>query len=171
MKPGEGKPHKDCAIRCILGGMPPVLKVTDNGGNQNYYLMVGLHGEKMNDAVQNYVATPVTIHADAVQYDDWIVLYVQSTGIKNYAFHGCGLCAQLANAKIDFDFGDNDRVDGFDAWRLKAFADSKPKLYQMFNTEKIIQIELDRLEQSGLIYQPGTFPGSSNYYWVDSERL
>ena len=91
--------------------------------------------------------------------------------IKNYAFHGCGLCAQLANAKIDFDFGDNDRVDGFDAWRLKAFADSKPKLYQMFNTEKIIQIELDRLEQSGLIYQPGTFPGSSNYYWVDSERL
>ena len=87
MKPGEGKPHKDCAIRCILGGMPPVLKVTDNGGNQNYYLMVGLHGEKMNDAVQNYVATPVTIHADAVQYYDWIVLYVQSTGIKNYAFH------------------------------------------------------------------------------------
>src|SRR4051812_28458465 len=30
MKPGEGKPHKDCAIRCILGGMPPVLKVRDN---------------------------------------------------------------------------------------------------------------------------------------------
>ena len=29
MKPGEGKPHKDCAIRCILGGIPPVLKVTD----------------------------------------------------------------------------------------------------------------------------------------------
>jgi len=48
---------------------------------------VGLHGEKMNNAVQNYVATPVTIHADAVQYDDWIVLYMQSTGIKNYAFH------------------------------------------------------------------------------------
>src|SRR3954447_25732583 len=23
MKPGEGKAHKDCAIRCILGGMPP----------------------------------------------------------------------------------------------------------------------------------------------------
>ena len=87
MKPGEGKPHKDCAIRCILGGMPPVLKVTDNRGKQNYYLIVGLHGEKMNDAVQNYVATPVTIHASAVQYDDWIVLYVQPNGIKDYVFH------------------------------------------------------------------------------------
>jgi hypothetical protein len=87
MKPGEGKPHKDCAIRCILGGMPPVLKVTDNGGKQNYYLIVGPHGEKMNEAVQNYVATPVTIHANAVQHDDWIVLYVQRNGIKDDAFH------------------------------------------------------------------------------------
>jgi hypothetical protein len=83
MKPGEGKPHKDCAIRCILGGMPPVLKVMDNEGKQNYYLIVGPHGEKMNEAVRNYVAIPVTIHANAVQYDDWTVLYVQNNGIKN----------------------------------------------------------------------------------------
>jgi hypothetical protein len=27
MKPGEGKVHRDCAIRCILGGIPPVLHV------------------------------------------------------------------------------------------------------------------------------------------------
>jgi hypothetical protein len=87
MKPGEGKPHKDCAIRCILGGMPPVLKVTDSKGRQNYYLIVGQHGEKMNEAVQNYVATPVTIHAGAVKQDDWIVLYVQNNGIKEYTYH------------------------------------------------------------------------------------
>jgi hypothetical protein len=87
MKPGEGKPHKDCAIRCILGGMPPVLKVTDNEGRQNYYLIVGQHGEKMNEAVQDYVATPVTIHANVVKHDDWIVLYVQNNGIKEYTYH------------------------------------------------------------------------------------
>ncbi len=27
MKPGEGKVHKSCAIRCISGGIPPVLRV------------------------------------------------------------------------------------------------------------------------------------------------
>ena len=59
MKPGEGKPHKDCAIRCILGGIPPVLKVTNEEGRQNYYLIVGANGEKMNEAVQDYVGAQV----------------------------------------------------------------------------------------------------------------
>ena len=102
MKPGEGKPHKDCAIRCILGGMPPVLKVTGENGNQNYYLIVGAHGEKMNEAVQDYVATPVNVHAKAVKYDDWIVLYVnpqnnikeisQSAFVQRHAVIACAMC-------------------------------------------------------------------------------
>ncbi len=86
MKPGEGKPHKDCAIRCILGGIPPVLKVTDEKGNQNYYLIVGANGEKMNEAVQDYVATPVEINARAVAYGDWIVLYVHPNGLQRYSY-------------------------------------------------------------------------------------
>jgi len=86
MKPGEGKPHKDCAIRCILGGIPPVLKVMNEKGDQNYYLIVGEHGEKMNEAVQDYVASPVSIHANAVEYGDWIVLYVQQTGLHHFSF-------------------------------------------------------------------------------------
>jgi hypothetical protein len=88
MKPGEGKPHKDCAIRCILGGIPPVLKVTNDEGKQNYYLIVGAHGEKMNEAVQDYVASQVTIHAKAVEYGDWIVLYVPRNGLQYYSYIG-----------------------------------------------------------------------------------
>jgi hypothetical protein len=86
MKPGQGKPHKDCAIRCILGGIPPVLKVTDETGNENYYLVVGPNGEKMNDTVKDYVAEPVTIHAKAIKYDDWVVLYVKEKGITRYSY-------------------------------------------------------------------------------------
>lgn len=76
MKPGEGKVHRDCAIRCILGGIPPVLKVQNEKGEENFYLIVGPGGEKMNEAVQDYVAEPVAINARVVQQDDWIVLYV-----------------------------------------------------------------------------------------------
>lgn len=86
MKPGEGKPHKDCAIRCILGGISPVFKVTNEEGKQNYYLVVGEHGEKMNEAVQDYVASQVSIHAKAVEYGDWIVLYVQQNGLQHYSY-------------------------------------------------------------------------------------
>jgi len=77
MKPGEGKPHRDCAIRCILGGIPPVFHVQDNHGESNYYLIVGPHGEKMNEAVRDYVAEPTEITARLVKYDDWIVMFVQ----------------------------------------------------------------------------------------------
>lgn len=86
MKPGEGKPHKDCAIRCILGGMPPVLKVADDAGRENYYLIVGPGGEKMNDAVKDFIAEPVSLTARVVKYDDWIVLYVKDKGIERYSY-------------------------------------------------------------------------------------
>lgn len=77
MKPGEGKPHRDCAIRCILGGIPPVFHIQNAKGESNYYLVVGPNGEKMNEAVQNYVAEPTEIEARLVKYDDWIVMYVK----------------------------------------------------------------------------------------------
>ncbi|MBS1598785.1 MAG: hypothetical protein JST75_11225 [Bacteroidetes bacterium] len=83
MKPGEGKPHRDCAIRCILGGIPPVLVVKNEKGEANYYLLVDADGAKINQSVQPFVATPVTVNANAIQYDDWIVLYVnKNAGIR-----------------------------------------------------------------------------------------
>jgi len=86
MKPGEGKPHKDCATRCILGGIPPVLKVTDDEGKQNYYLIVGANGGKMNEVVKDFVASPVELRAKAVQYNDWIVLYTNPDDITHYSY-------------------------------------------------------------------------------------
>ena len=87
MKPGEGKPHKDCAIRCILGGMPPMLLVRNEKNEANYYLIVGANGERMNDAVKDFVAEPVALHAKAIQYNDWVVLFVDANdGIKRYSY-------------------------------------------------------------------------------------
>ena len=86
MKPGEGKPHRDCAIRCILGGMPPMLTVRNSKGEANYYLIVGANGEKMNVQVQDYVAEPIELQAEVVELDDWIVLYVNNKpGIRRIA--------------------------------------------------------------------------------------
>lgn len=82
MKPGEGKVHRDCAIRCILGGIPPVLKVMNEKGEKNYYFIIGPNGEAINDAVKNYVAEPVAINARVVQQDDWIILYTNPKDIN-----------------------------------------------------------------------------------------
>jgi len=87
MKPGLGKPHRDCAIRCILGGIPPLLHVQNEKGESNYYIIVGPNGEKMNEAVQDFVAEPVKLKGKLVQYDDWIVLYVNAdNGMQRYSY-------------------------------------------------------------------------------------
>ncbi|MGQ0737891.1 MAG: hypothetical protein ACT4OJ_02420 [Bacteroidota bacterium] len=76
MKPGRGKPHRDCAVRCIAGGISPVFYVRNDNGETDYYLIAGPNGEKMNNQLKDYIAEPVTIKARAVQHDDWIVLYL-----------------------------------------------------------------------------------------------
>lgn len=83
MKPGQGKPHKDCAVRCILGGIPPVLRVVNAAGQANYYLLAGPDGEKMNEAVKDFVAEPVSLEGEAIQYGDWIILYTDKSLIKS----------------------------------------------------------------------------------------
>jgi hypothetical protein len=55
-----------------------MLAVKNDQGESNYYLLMGANGEPMNKAVQDYVAEPVEIHARLVQYDDWIVAYVNT---------------------------------------------------------------------------------------------
>lgn len=76
MKPGHGKPHRDCAIRCIEGGMDPVFYVRNDKGEANYYLILGSQGQKINDQLKDYIAEPVSLTGKAVQVDDWIVLYI-----------------------------------------------------------------------------------------------
>ncbi len=76
MKPGEGKVHRDCAIRCILGGIPPMMHVWNDKGESNYYLLVSSTGIDINKAVQDYVAEPVELEARLVQYGDWTLMYV-----------------------------------------------------------------------------------------------
>jgi hypothetical protein len=86
MKPGEGKVHRDCAIRCILGGIPPLLKVQNKKGEENFYFIVGPKGEKMNEAVQDYVAEPVEVNARVVQQDDWTILYVNDSKFNRISY-------------------------------------------------------------------------------------
>ncbi|MCB0529520.1 MAG: hypothetical protein KDC65_13640 [Saprospiraceae bacterium] len=81
MKPGYGKPHRDCAVRCIAGGIPPVLKVTGETGETEYYLLAGDRGQALNDLLIDYVADAVQICGRLEQDGDWLVLYADTSSI------------------------------------------------------------------------------------------
>jgi len=74
MKPGNLKPHKACAIRCISGGIPPVFLVRDREGSALYLLLEGADGRAINDAVLDYVAEPLEITGRVERHDDMLVL-------------------------------------------------------------------------------------------------
>jgi len=83
MKPGEGKPHRSCAIRCISGGIPPMLKVSNATGEANYFILRGKNGQAINDLVLEYVAEPVEVSGEGWQYNNWMILNLnESAGIK-----------------------------------------------------------------------------------------
>lgn len=61
MNPGELKPHRACAIRCISGGVPPMLVVRDRDGRAAHFLLVSSSGAAVNREVLDLVALPVSI--------------------------------------------------------------------------------------------------------------
>jgi hypothetical protein len=65
MNPGQGKVHRDCAARCLSGGIPPIFVTTDG---QERFLLVGPDGRAVGrDALREFIAEPITIRGDLWQ--------------------------------------------------------------------------------------------------------
>jgi len=65
MNPGNGKVHRDCAARCLSGGIPPIFVGLD-GGEQ--FLLVGPDGNAIApDELREFVAEPITVTGEALR--------------------------------------------------------------------------------------------------------
>ena len=82
MNPGNLKPHRACAVRCISGGIPPVLCVRDEQGLAEYFLLVGEDGGAMNDVVLEHVAMPVEVRGTAELLGEQWILRTSAQGIR-----------------------------------------------------------------------------------------
>lgn len=80
MKPGEGKTHKACAVRCIAGGIPPILVTTGLDGGHHYFLLTNTDGSAVNQAVLPYVAEPVSITGTVKLAGNQVILAANPQG-------------------------------------------------------------------------------------------
>lgn len=83
MKPGKGKIHRSCAIRCISGGIPPVLAATDNNNITQYLLLTDLNGNPINTEVLDFIGKPSKVKGMVEQFDDWYFLRIDPETIEN----------------------------------------------------------------------------------------
>ncbi len=82
MKPGKGKIHTSCAVRCISGGIPPVLATTDSNNISQYYLLTDLKGKSINRDILAFIGKPSELTGTVEKMDDWYVLKINPEEIK-----------------------------------------------------------------------------------------
>ncbi|MFN7948122.1 MAG: hypothetical protein U0Z53_22425 [Blastocatellia bacterium] len=82
MNPGNTKVHRECAVRCISGGIPPMLIVHDAAGSTASLLLVSASGQPVNQDILDFVAEPVTITGQVVREGSQLFLRADPQTIR-----------------------------------------------------------------------------------------
>jgi hypothetical protein len=82
MNPGRGKVHKACAIRCLSGGVPPALLVTDGSGNSIAIILAAADGQAAGQAILGLAGEPVRVTGRLENSADTLVLYAEASRIE-----------------------------------------------------------------------------------------
>ena len=61
MKPGRGKPHRSCSVRCISGGIPPLFIAENSDGESVIFLLQDARGAAPGREILDWVAKPVRL--------------------------------------------------------------------------------------------------------------
>ena len=72
MNPGQGKVHRDCAARCLSGGIPPALVVRDADGTAMTVVVANWRREMLE-----HVGEPVTLRGRLVRSAGRLILYAE----------------------------------------------------------------------------------------------
>ncbi|MFN7940260.1 MAG: hypothetical protein U0X73_01565 [Thermoanaerobaculia bacterium] len=82
MNPGEGKVHRDCAVRCISGGMPPALVVRSPAGGAIVLLLVGARDEAIGRELLDRVGEPVEVRGEVVRWADRLAIRAAPADVR-----------------------------------------------------------------------------------------
>lgn len=63
------------------------------------------------------------------------------TGGVKYELHGIGCFIHLPKETVDFDYGPNGEINGFDIWRLYNFACDRPSKHKKYCDEETVERE------------------------------
>jgi len=74
MNPGEHKVHRDCAVRCISGGVPPAFLARDASGDSRVLLLAGEDGRALSKEVLPLVAEPLEISGELIRMGSTLTL-------------------------------------------------------------------------------------------------
>jgi hypothetical protein len=96
MNPGQGKVHRDCAARCLSGGIPPIFVPTDG---REQLLLVGPDGGALRpDTLLEFVAEPITIQGELFEQGESRTLRIDPKSL-HHSMDGIQAALHSASSK------------------------------------------------------------------------
>ena len=80
MNPGRTKVHRDCAARCISGGIPPAFVTADG-----FYLLVGVDGRPLEREVLDWVGETIEVTGNVERSGETLTLRAEPAGFRRVA--------------------------------------------------------------------------------------
>lgn len=119
------------------------------------------------DAVSQLEASGISRPTNLV---DWVTRDIPQTGTladgSLYFKHGYGCAVRSASGAIEFDFGENGEIDGFEPYRLSNYAGKRLVNYG-FRSEQDVKAAVERAEEAGHV----RFSGGILYYVVHDRAV
>lgn len=81
MNPGQSKPHRDCAVACLRGGIPALFVVRDSSGDLSELWLLSKDGGSINAQILDYVAEPVEISGEVSRLGDQLFFRIDRDDI------------------------------------------------------------------------------------------
>jgi hypothetical protein len=66
-----------------------------------------------------------------------------------YELHGIGCSVYLSEICVNFDYGPDERIDGFDSWRLYMYACEVPSKYKKYTHKESLELEFSEYLKKG----------------------
>jgi nitrite reductase/ring-hydroxylating ferredoxin subunit/DMSO/TMAO reductase YedYZ heme-binding membrane subunit len=76
MNPGNGKVHLSCAVRCIEGGIPPMIRYIEDN-KEKFAILFNTNGKTANTEVINFIGLPIKIKGRTSQYLNWEIITIE----------------------------------------------------------------------------------------------
>ena len=90
-------------------------------------------------------------------------------GKLKYFFHGIGCAVNITETEVvDFDYGSNGRIDGFDHWRLWSFVDDRKNIYPSITSGDIKRWLAEALEAEEIVRPATEKYGSLLYFGANT---
>jgi len=77
MNPGRTKVHRECAARCISGGIPPAFVTADG-----FYLLVGGDGRSVRHEVLDWVGETIEVTGTVQRSGETLILRTEPTSFR-----------------------------------------------------------------------------------------